>query len=168
MWALEANSSLELQFGLKVRSILLKSHQSNDYYALFRLPMNGLEQSINKSMCDGKYCRNINYCHARYMIFMRTHAEDNRCATRSFLPPSNGSVTALISLPGSGNTWARHLIESAVGIYTGSVYNSQILYQQGMIFLGFTVIVVDLRGVDIAEILLQSTFFRISWRAIGS
>ncbi|CAH1797676.1 unnamed protein product [Owenia fusiformis] len=29
---------------------------------------------------------------------------------------------ALVSVPGSGNTWARHLIQQATGIYTGSMY----------------------------------------------
>jgi len=29
---------------------------------------------------------------------------------------------ALASFPGSGNTWTRHMIEQATGIYTGSSY----------------------------------------------
>ncbi|KAA0191301.1 hypothetical protein HAZT_HAZT005754 [Hyalella azteca] len=29
---------------------------------------------------------------------------------------------ALASFPGSGNTWARYLVEGATGIHTGSVY----------------------------------------------
>ena len=31
-------------------------------------------------------------------------------------------VTALVSFPGSGNTWMRYLIEQATGVFTGSVY----------------------------------------------
>ena len=31
-------------------------------------------------------------------------------------------ITALVSFPGSGNTWMRYLIEQATGIFTGSVY----------------------------------------------
>lgn len=38
---------------------------------------------------------------------------------------------ALASFPGSGNTWVRHLIESATGIYTGSLYKDSNLYLQG-------------------------------------
>ncbi|CAG2206738.1 unnamed protein product [Mytilus edulis] len=33
-------------------------------------------------------------------------------------------LTALASFPGSGNTWARHLIEQSTGIATGSIYCS--------------------------------------------
>ncbi|CAH1780846.1 unnamed protein product [Owenia fusiformis] len=40
-------------------------------------------------------------------------------------------VTALYSLPGSGNTWMRHLIQQITGIYTGSVYNDTDLLQNG-------------------------------------
>lgn len=55
----------------------------------------------------------------------KTLNEDRRCSTKRFLYP--GELTkkvGLISFPGSGNTWTRHLIESATGIYTGSAYNS--------------------------------------------
>jgi hypothetical protein len=31
-------------------------------------------------------------------------------------------VTALVSFQGSGNTWIRHILEQATGIYTGSIY----------------------------------------------
>ncbi|CAH1780844.1 unnamed protein product [Owenia fusiformis] len=40
-------------------------------------------------------------------------------------------VTALYSIPGSGNTWLRHLIQQITGIYTGSVYNDTDLLQNG-------------------------------------
>lgn len=70
------------------------------------------------------------------------HSEDNaetaRCRNlygqREFLVQSNStSVEAstppplLYSLPGSGNTWTRLLIEYATGIYTGSMYNDDSL-----------------------------------------
>ena len=35
---------------------------------------------------------------------------------------SSGPVTLLTSYPGSGNSWVRQLIETATGIYTGSVF----------------------------------------------
>ena len=35
-------------------------------------------------------------------------------------PP--GPLTALASIPGSGCTWIRHLIQMATGIHTGTVY----------------------------------------------
>lgn len=46
----------------------------------------------------------------------------------------SNDVTALISLPGSGNTWMRQIIEEATGIYTGSIYCDQGLKRSG--FLG--------------------------------
>ncbi|XP_077990685.1 sialate:O-sulfotransferase 2-like [Glandiceps talaboti] len=41
------------------------------------------------------------------------------CSLR-FAPPHSRPLVALASSPGSGNTWLRHLIEQATGIYTGS------------------------------------------------
>ncbi|CAH1797678.1 unnamed protein product [Owenia fusiformis] len=32
---------------------------------------------------------------------------------------------ALVSVPGSGNTWVRHLIQQATGLYSGSMYRDQ-------------------------------------------
>ncbi|XP_077986097.1 sialate:O-sulfotransferase 2-like [Glandiceps talaboti] len=40
----------------------------------------------------------------------------------SLSPEHTHPPIALASFPGSGNTWARHLIEQATGIYTGSIY----------------------------------------------
>ena len=31
-------------------------------------------------------------------------------------------IVALVSFPGSGNSWVRHLLEQATGVYTGSIY----------------------------------------------
>ncbi|XP_077866952.1 uncharacterized protein LOC144355811 [Saccoglossus kowalevskii] len=45
----------------------------------------------------------------------------------------NGSrpLVGLTSFPRSGNTWTRHLIEIATGIFTGSLYNADGLYKGG-------------------------------------
>ena len=51
------------------------------------------------------------------------------CPAKTFgtrFPP-----TALMSFPGSGNTWMRHLIETATGFFTGSVFRDEDLYQNG-------------------------------------
>ena len=62
----------------------------------------------------------------------RTLAEDSNCEPLLFLPINNKIKKAgLISSPGSGNTWTRHLIEQASGIYTGSVYKDKRLYKSG-------------------------------------
>ena len=46
---------------------------------------------------------------------------------------SSGPVTLLASYPGSGNSWVRQLIETATGIYTGSVYCDPSYVASGMI-----------------------------------
>ncbi|CAL4082343.1 unnamed protein product, partial [Meganyctiphanes norvegica] len=44
-------------------------------------------------------------------------------------PP--GPTTALVSFPGSGNTWLRHLLQQVTGYFTGSVYKDKILMKNG-------------------------------------
>ena len=38
---------------------------------------------------------------------------------------------ALVSYPGSGNTWVRYLIEGATGVYTGSIFNDRSILRAG-------------------------------------
>ena len=40
----------------------------------------------------------------------------------SHMIPKCRSTVALASFPGSGNTWLRHMLEGASGIFTGSRY----------------------------------------------
>ena len=49
-----------------------------------------------------------------------------RFAAQGSLPP-----TALVSFPGSGNTWIRFLIEAATGVFTGSVFNDPAIARAG-------------------------------------
>ena len=45
-----------------------------------------------------------------------------------FLSPSESrQKVALASYPGSGNTWARLLLEELTGVYTGSMYTDGML-----------------------------------------
>ena len=44
-------------------------------------------------------------------------------------------LIALASYPRSGNTWVRYLIHGAVGIFTGSFYNSGCIASQGKILI---------------------------------
>ncbi|XP_060534007.1 WSCD family member CG9164 [Cylas formicarius] len=44
---------------------------------------------------------------------------------------STGKPTALVSFPGSGNTWLRYLLQQATGYYTGSVYKDYGLLKNG-------------------------------------
>ena len=54
------------------------------------------------------------------------------CTNLSDMHFINGTkVTTLVSLPGSGNTWARLLLEQATGIFTGSIFCDQNLRSSG-------------------------------------
>ncbi|KAF4520044.1 hypothetical protein B566_EDAN008332 [Ephemera danica] len=52
------------------------------------------------------------------------------CRPLRFVEPP-GAVVALVSFPGSGNTWVRYLIQQATGVYTGSVYKDYGLLKNG-------------------------------------
>ena len=54
-----------------------------------------------------------------------------RCKKMSF--KSSGPLVSLSSVPGSGNSWVRQLLESATGIYTGSVWCDSAYVKAGMI-----------------------------------
>ena len=43
------------------------------------------------------------------------------CKKKRFLDPKS-PIVALVSSPGSGNTWLRYLLEQASGVFTGSIY----------------------------------------------
>ena len=48
-----------------------------------------------------------------------------------FSPEDGRSITAISSFPGSGNTWARHLLHMATGYWTGNRRGSNHLKQYG-------------------------------------
>ncbi|XP_064388155.1 WSCD family member AAEL009094-like isoform X2 [Halichondria panicea] len=48
-----------------------------------------------------------------------------------FMNGSSRSAVALASFPGSGNTWARGLLEKATGVCTGSKYTDSLLRERG-------------------------------------
>ncbi|XP_070581298.1 sialate:O-sulfotransferase 1-like isoform X2 [Ptychodera flava] len=58
----------------------------------------------------------------------RVPAPGKRCLI-SFAESRSRPFIALASFPGSGNTWVRHLLEVATGIYTSSPYNDSVLYK---------------------------------------
>ena len=61
-------------------------------------------------------------------------------------------LIALASYPRSGNTWVRYLIHGAVGIFTGSFYNSGCIASQGKILIKFEIYLVQLINVIIKHI----------------
>jgi len=67
---------------------------------------------------------------------------------------------ALLSYPGAGNTWFRHLIEQATGFYTGSVYRDGTIFKAGLlgemdeVLTGRTVVVKSHLSVQQASLVL--------------
>lgn len=59
--------------------------------------------------------------------------EDQNCtwAPRFFNPQNERAIIAISSFPGSGNTWARHLLHMASGYWTGNRRGSNHLKQYG-------------------------------------
>ena len=73
-------------------------------------------------------------CEENSMKVYETFARDDRCKPLRFLPKNSEHIlTYLTSFPGSGNTWTRHLIQQASGIYTGSVYGDGSLFSAGIL-----------------------------------
>ena len=89
-----------------------------------RLLRNG-ELNIKYPQCDHSYAKvfkNLKNQVARKLA--SEHREINASTERDMLPIRKrfrdppGPKTALLSFPGSGNTWTRHLLESLTGMYT--------------------------------------------------
>ena len=55
----------------------------------------------------------------------------HHCKSMSF--KSSGPSVALVSYPGSGNSWVRQLLEASTGIYTGAIYCDLAYVAVGMI-----------------------------------
>ena len=73
-------------------------------------------------------------CAGKMMLYnlpIHIPKSDQHCKKMSF--QSSGSVIALASFPGSGNSWVRQLLESATGIYTGALYCDPAYVRAGMI-----------------------------------
>jgi hypothetical protein len=58
------------------------------------------------------------------------------CSELHFIKKSSSEdenlVTGLASFPGSGNTWIRHILQQATGIYTASVYKETLSLTNGI------------------------------------
>lgn len=68
-----------------------------------------------------------------FCVLPQPSLAESSCAadlpSRRFLDDSSHVPALLWSFPGSGNTWARLLIEHATGIYTGSLYTDPSLFE---------------------------------------
>ena len=62
-------------------------------------------------------------CRTSKVLLLEENASttEDSCRDLSFQNKEN-PIVALVSFHGSGNTWVRHLLEQATGIYTGSIY----------------------------------------------
>ena len=62
--------------------------------------------------------------------FWESDPECGKYRTR-FVVSHSLPTRALISYPGSGNTWIRYLLEAATGVFTGSVFNDKSIFKAG-------------------------------------
>lgn len=86
---------------------------------------------------------------ARYNQTVPIPTSRNQTCPRQLQRPREPlPLTALLSFPGSGNTWTRHLLQQLTGLYTGSIYKDPVLVYNGFPFEGFIkrVIVVKTHG----------------------
>ena len=111
-------------------------------YALIRVPLHRPPVRIKLGSHAGLVARIL---HARHLTPSdrddfaacqekhKKHSDEWRLGDCVFVDPatrSSGAV-ALVSLPGSGNTWLRGLLERATGICTGAIYCDVFLREQG-------------------------------------
>ena len=58
---------------------------------------------------------------SKLLLLPQANYTEKQCRERTFLNQQS-PIVALISFHGSGNTWVRHLVEQATGVFTGSIY----------------------------------------------
>ena len=81
-----------------------------------------------------------------------------------FLVNHSLQTRALVSYPGSGNSWTRYLLEAATGVFTGSVYSNQGIIKAGLYGEardyrdGSTLLQKTHHNID------QSKIFELEWR----
>ncbi|XP_056592671.1 sialate:O-sulfotransferase 1 [Triplophysa dalaica] len=94
---------------------------------VFTLQWSGQEHTCGR----GNQTNRTSQHDLNYLQVYSTPVLDAKCKERNFLPQRSSTLVALSSFPGAGNTWLRHLIESATGFYTGSYYFDGSLYNKG-------------------------------------
>lgn len=106
------------------------------------VPVKTLEENINFDQVRGlRYLDHPSLsryysCKPTNKLLLLSNYSDKVCKERTFLNQKHPLV-ALISFHGSGNTWVRHLVEQATGIFTGSIYCDSSLK---MVFPGESVV----------------------------
>ena len=91
----------------------------------------------NKTLCSDNICSQylsrddkVRYYSCQASTKSRTTPKDSMC---HFIDGSHRPPVALVSFPGSGNTWVRGILEAATGICTGAIYCDTSLRSQGFI-----------------------------------
>ena len=84
--------------------------------------------------CKQRYCMEHLLSHEK-LVYIRClrrvpMGKDMDCRCQ-FVAGMGRRVVALVSLPGSGNTWVRGLLEKATGVCTGSIYCDKTLRAEG-------------------------------------
>ena len=74
-------------------------------------------------------------CDSNYFRYFNDSSKWCNGPLRFLDPP--GLKTALASSPGSGNTWARYLIQQVTGYATGAIYTDKKLKNSGFPGEGF-------------------------------
>lgn len=83
------------------------------YFSIILFMLNPLHGSRGGYYGGGGYMSNFAYRHEPPV---------NWCSELRWRSPPSPDVVALVSYPGSGNTWLRYLLQQATGILTGSIY----------------------------------------------
>ena len=87
----------------------------------FLLETVGRDVTKETGVCDGE-------------IFLTDWAT-NKCSYSSFRDPNKPKipVVGLATVPGSGNTWTRLLVQRLTGILSGSIYWDRALFESGLV-----------------------------------
>ncbi|XP_071817988.1 sialate:O-sulfotransferase 1-like [Apostichopus japonicus] len=107
-----------LPFGILLSILLIYNisfvKNENPAQPSFRAIRNGFQDILNADPEEGK---------KEGATESKIQQQDNCILNRKFMPNGSMPLILLLSIPGSGNTWVRYLLERASGIYTGSIYH---------------------------------------------
>ena len=99
------------------------------------LPMNTSNSRFQKPDCKNKLCSGfltrLDTPHFKYCFRKSRLRQEPEKSTCRFISGKRRSPVALASFPGSGNTWARGLLQDTTGICTGGIYCDKTLRKNG-------------------------------------
>ncbi|CAH1777293.1 unnamed protein product [Owenia fusiformis] len=105
-----------------------KENKNGLYHDSHKMKKRDIKKIVPETNCTG-YSRQV--APTTNLSITKKHnplQTSNDCQPLSF---SKGwPKTALVSFPGSGNTWARHLVQQLSGAFTGSIYRDGLLMKK--------------------------------------